>query len=743
MSLNNCTLESTKEYSLSEIFSTNDRKIIIPDFQRDYCWGDKNHGQKQDSDIVPSFLETLKEESKSGVTLLGKIDVYENPKNHIYLTDGQQRLTTLYLLIGMLYKKTGMIELKQCLISDYEEIQDDKEPYLQYAIRESSLFFLTDLVNEFFIAEVNHSVEKIENQPWFFNEYKFDPTIISMLKALTIIEKDFNNWNDFDFKTFSTFILNDVKIQYYDVQDRKHGEERFVIINTTGKSLEQSETLKPILLGKVNDSVFSEQWEERETWFWRNRNKKEKELIADSGVEDFLYWCFRIIGTKESVSLIKDTKELFKDGESKIIDNLKAIDRLFVSLKYLLIQLKDAEIQNQFKFINKAKEVSSIIDLRNLESDRQQNILLPLLAYISKFNPDKQIVVSFLRRLRKNYFDKEWFERKQNYVDWRHILQIIEKSSSAEDVLTFSNPIIEEFRVLPKSNITNWYNDEEKIKANLKVCNKNKIEEWEDNLDFMGDITFLLKAHILNEGSLDTTLLDSMIFDINLLDQIYINYESTIDLIRSEDIAKSNPKLANLFRLFRLFIGCNKVDHISRVTWEIEGVLFSTLNRKHLFKPEFIGLVRSSDLAQYCQEFIVRKVKEERIFEIENNQFTVDKFIKSWLVLKVFNANENNALLCFYDGYETGVAAYMDKDKNKLIQNVEFSLENSICGFAVKCGGGGGNYVHYTGVNGWLQPNIIDTPFSDVKLNDNERTQDQLNGNKKVIRGIIDRYFSL
>ena len=174
-----------------------------------------------------------------------------------------------------------------------------------------------------------------------------------------------------------------------------------------------------------------------------------------------------------------------------------------------------------------------------------------------------------------------------------------------------------------------------------------------------------------------------------------------------------------------------------------EGVLFSSLNRKHLFKPEFIELVRSSDLAQFCQEFIVRKVKEERIFEFENNQFTVEKFIKSWLVLKTFNANENNALLCFYDGYETGVAAYMDKDKNKLIQDFEFSLENSICGFAVKCGGGGGNYVHYTGMNGWLQPSIIDTPFCRVEFSPNERKQDQIKENKKIIQEIINRLFTL
>ena len=45
-------LINTREYSLSQLFSTSNRRVIIPDFQRDYCWGDKTHGEKHNSDIV-------------------------------------------------------------------------------------------------------------------------------------------------------------------------------------------------------------------------------------------------------------------------------------------------------------------------------------------------------------------------------------------------------------------------------------------------------------------------------------------------------------------------------------------------------------------------------------------------------------------------------------------------------------------------------------------------------------------
>ena len=41
-------LQSGKPYSLSDLFS-GDNKIIIPDLQRDYTWGDKKHGTDENN----------------------------------------------------------------------------------------------------------------------------------------------------------------------------------------------------------------------------------------------------------------------------------------------------------------------------------------------------------------------------------------------------------------------------------------------------------------------------------------------------------------------------------------------------------------------------------------------------------------------------------------------------------------------------------------------------------------------
>ena len=723
---------NTQEYSLSELFSTANRKIIIPDFQRDYCWGDKTHG-KNNIDIVSSFLDTLIEEfdtNKESDIQLGKIDIYEHPKNHIYLTDGQQRLTTLYLLIGMLHRKEQKEEvknkLKRCIVSNFEENQDDKELYLQYAVRESTVFFMRDLVNEFFLKNNSLKIANIENQPWFFNEYRLDPSISSMLSALRIIETKNKNFKE----GFSEFVIEKIKIQYYDVKDKKHGEERFVIINTTGKSLTVSENIKPILLG--NTIGFGQQWEERETYFWKNRNK-EKENIADNGVNDFLTWCFQIIDKQDEIDLVKKAKQLLKENKNQRY--LKEIQKLFNALKQLIEYLKEDKFQSQFKFINEnGNEVKSVIDFRNLLKEKQQNVLLPLIAFISKFQNESEATCQFLRRLRKNYFDFIWEDRKANYVDWRYVLQIIEKSNSIDEVFQFEtneNPLIS----IQNVPLNNWFNEEEKIKCKLSE-HKQFVEEWEDTPEFMGDLSFLIQSSLIhNKDSEIPQFSQSTFIEVEKIKILYENYKNIIGLIRSEEKAQKDTKLANMFRLFRLFIGCNKVEHIYRASWDFEGVLFSTLNREHLFKVDFMKLLNAENLLSYCIGCVKQKVTEQNIFDLAD--FTTDKFIKAWLTLKVFYANDQNKLLVFYDGKETGVAAYNDRDSNKLIDREEFSLANSICGFGVKSGFGKGNYVHYTDKELWCNPDIIDTPFVDIAYEKENRTKEQLNKNKEKINEII------
>ena len=384
-----------EQYTLAEIFS-GDHKIIIPDLQRDYCWGDESHTDKK-KELVTDFVNNLIVlfEKSSGSLLerqnLGLIYGYETPKEHIQLCDGQQRLTTLFLFVGMLNRFSGNNVFQRYLISDYELNKDDKKPYLQYSIRESSLYFLSDLVCNFFITRNDDlsSSNNIKSAEWYFNEYNFDPSIQSMIKAMSKIENllddKLKNKNAEErsawINNFGYYLLNRVMIMYYDMSGRRNGEETFVIINTTGEPLSGAQNLKPMVMSApVNSSTnrIAEKWEEIETWFWQHRGNGND--TADAGLEEFLRWVTIIHYVEKKDG--ETVKNIFEQGKYTFPVNSLSFNSIYSywsSLKKLYeSDLKTDELVSWMspKEVNGRKEISHVNCFR----------WLPLLAFCNKFD---------------------------------------------------------------------------------------------------------------------------------------------------------------------------------------------------------------------------------------------------------------------------------------------------------------------------------------------------------------------
>ena len=293
-------LESGNNYNIGQLFCGDNDKIIIPDLQRDYCWGNP------DKNLVKGFVEGLLEMSYEQPITMGLIYGYydEFTVNHLQLCDGQQRLTTIFLILGVLNRKLGFTKYNHLLMSSFELENDDKEPYLQYAIRESSLYFLSDLTVNYFLKNGIESVEKISSQPWFLNEFGVDPTVSSILNAIRTIEECLVGKNETELKTLGDFIESKLEFLFYDMGNRENGEETFVIINTTGEPLSATQNLKPLVIsqnpnylrtvigtdGSKSTKNAAQDWEEMETWFWQNRNKRETAYphTADEGMDCFL-----------------------------------------------------------------------------------------------------------------------------------------------------------------------------------------------------------------------------------------------------------------------------------------------------------------------------------------------------------------------------------------------------------------------------------------------------------------------
>ncbi|MEN6569631.1 MAG: DUF262 domain-containing protein [Rikenellaceae bacterium] len=228
---------NTREYTFQNIFGSTFEfegnsitlsKIEIPIIQRDYAQGRENDEVNR---IRERFLDALFQAlvSKSHITL---DFVYGDVSNDGVLTplDGQQRLTTLFLLHWYIAKKENID------VSEYKFLN-----YFSYATRFSSRDFCQELVK--YSPDFNDEKLSIaiKDQAWYPYEWKNDPTIQSMLVMIDAIHKKFNTQSDL----WESLVTNKI-ISFYFLPLSEMGltDDLYIKMNSRGRPLTPFEHFK-------------------------------------------------------------------------------------------------------------------------------------------------------------------------------------------------------------------------------------------------------------------------------------------------------------------------------------------------------------------------------------------------------------------------------------------------------------------------------------------------------------------
>ena len=199
--------------------------IVIPIIQRDYAQG--RHGTEVGR-VRKRFLTALhKAVCEKPITL---DFVYGDISADGIMTplDGQQRLTTLFLLHWYAAKK-GKVDA-----SEYEFLR-----HFSYETRYSARDFCSNLIG-FEPSFDGDLAEEIKDQPWFPMEWCNDPTIAAMLVMLNSIVEAFADVPDLWKK------LNEKAISFYFLPIRDMGltDELYIKMNSRGKPLTMFEHFK-------------------------------------------------------------------------------------------------------------------------------------------------------------------------------------------------------------------------------------------------------------------------------------------------------------------------------------------------------------------------------------------------------------------------------------------------------------------------------------------------------------------
>lgn len=149
----------------------NEKKIIIPIIQRDYA-----QGREGKEFLRERFLGQLFDALKDNANPLVLDFVYGSVENNtLYPLDGQQRLTTLWLLHWYLALCAGTLSEDKKVLERFS-----------YETRISSRTFCQKLcsVTQSYQPQTHGIATFVRNQTWFYSAYEQDPTIQSMLRML-------------------------------------------------------------------------------------------------------------------------------------------------------------------------------------------------------------------------------------------------------------------------------------------------------------------------------------------------------------------------------------------------------------------------------------------------------------------------------------------------------------------------------------------------------------------------------
>lgn len=209
--------------------------IVIPLYQRDYAQGREGEEELRRK-FVARLLEALRNQSDRKVKLDYVFGVVADSK--FYPLDGQQRLTTLWLLHWYVALKEG---------AKADEV--GRLNKFSYETRTTSAEFCEHLAMTEGMSG-NDIVQFVKDQTWYLGRYEKDPTVSGMLNTLKTIESCTKG--DVDFGSYwDALKADDCPISFFvEKQDSDAGaEDLYLKMNSRGKKLTEFENFKADLIG--------------------------------------------------------------------------------------------------------------------------------------------------------------------------------------------------------------------------------------------------------------------------------------------------------------------------------------------------------------------------------------------------------------------------------------------------------------------------------------------------------------
>lgn len=407
----------------------------IPEYQRPYVWG---------SDQVIELLDDVYQASSTNPQsqyFLGSMVLRKRQKKEgsleyeeFDLLDGQQRLTTLFLLTAVvrdLTPSTNKSRIETCRNSIFQmENSDDNIPErmrIVFDIRDK----VRDFINNF--VKNDKSTEKEDELKSLSVKKDEDISIRNMANAILEMRKYFSN-NSKSIDNFFPYLRSNVLMIYVAAEELEDAFHLFTVMNNRGIKLRNSDILKAenlaLVKNEVDRSSYARKWENIEEFFGED-------------FDNFLSHIRTIlVKSKAGYNLLKEFEEnIYNPREfDREIKEYKGKPALLTKGKETFDFIGKYHEHYKFLFEDENYQINNNFEFHNLIVLMEKGFeadfwIAPLLRYYDKFRTNN--LVEFLKKL-DNKFSSDWIigltptSRIENV---NAIIRKIDNSDKSEAVL--------------------------------------------------------------------------------------------------------------------------------------------------------------------------------------------------------------------------------------------------------------------------------------------------------------------
>lgn len=370
-------------------YNNNEMWYRIPEYQRPYVWEDEQIIALLEDIASAQKFEPDSEYFLGSIVLHSKETISKTYRDN-ELLDGQQRLSTLYMLMAVIRDLSNNDELKDtCSQAIYQK----ENKFRSIPERMRLAFDIREDVQEFaekFIKSPNstNEVEKLAN----LKKDSKDASIKNMASAILTIRNWFTKSGAPNLEDFSTHLLNNVLLIFVSSQELDDAFRMFTVLNDRGVKLRNSDILKANNLKHIKDNTkrlqYAKLWEEI-----------EGELQED--FDQFLSYLRTIlVKDKARLSLLKEFEtKIYKPTEYDRVNNL-TIDKPPLLKKGV----------ETFEFIKKYKAHYDFLFNNTNAASVGNNFAFENLIAILQDNSIADIWIPPLLLFRENFGDTNIFE---------------------------------------------------------------------------------------------------------------------------------------------------------------------------------------------------------------------------------------------------------------------------------------------------------------------------------------------